>query len=61
MSTATVETVLGQVEQLSFEEKLLLLEKIAYAMRTEQKNRIASKEAYYGITSGNGVDGGGFR
>lgn len=37
MSTATVESVFGQVEQLSFEDKLLLLEKIAHSVRSEPK------------------------
>lgn len=37
MAVVTVDTVLGQVEQLSFEDKLLLLEKIAQAVRSEPK------------------------
>lgn len=37
MSTPTVEAVFGQIEQLSYEDKLLLLEKIAHAVRSEPK------------------------
>lgn len=38
MSTAMVDSVFGQVEQLSFEDKLLLLEKIAHSVRSKPKS-----------------------
>ncbi len=54
MSIATVEAVLDQVEQLSLEEKLLLLEKIAHAVRTEQKTESPPKKRIMGLHQGMG-------
>lgn len=55
MSLVTVDALLGQVEQLSFEDKLLLLEKIAHAVRSDPQAELKpSTKRVVGLHAGMG-------